>query len=92
MVAPVAKGQLIENDDNTLVGFDRLNCIRSKIPSVTHVDGSARVQTVCKRNNRCLGSHAGVIHIYMHSVCIYAKLYIYIYIYSILFLFDILIF
>ena len=51
MVAPVAKGQLIKNNDNTLEGFDRLNCLRSKIPSVTHVDGSARVQKVCKRNN-----------------------------------------
>ena len=51
MVAPVAEEQLIKNNDNTLEGLDRLNCIRSKIPSVTHVDGSARVQTVCKRNN-----------------------------------------
>ena len=51
MVAPVAEGQLIKNNDNTLEGLERLNCLRSKIPSVTHVDGSARVQTVCKRNN-----------------------------------------
>ena len=50
-VAPVAESQLIENSEDELEGFDRLKCLRSKIPSVTHVDGTARVQTVSKEKN-----------------------------------------
>ena len=33
-------------------GLDKLKIIRSKIPSVTHVDFSARVQTVSKKTNK----------------------------------------
>lgn len=33
-------------EDNDLSGFDRLKAVRSKIPAVTHVVDSARVQTV----------------------------------------------
>ena len=33
-------------------GLDKLKIIRSKIPSVTHVDFSARVQTVSKKTNQ----------------------------------------
>ena len=33
-------------DDDTLFGIDRLNLPRSEIPAVTHVDCSARIQTV----------------------------------------------
>ncbi len=40
-----------ENSDNFLVGFDRLKQVKSKIPAVTHVDNSARVQTVDKNIN-----------------------------------------
>jgi carbamoyltransferase len=32
-------------------GFDRLKTIRSEIPAVTHVDNSARIQTVHKETN-----------------------------------------
>ena len=32
-------------------GLDKLKILRSKIPSVTHVDFSARVQTVSKNTN-----------------------------------------
>lgn len=32
-------------------GFDRLLAIRSKIPAVTHVDDSARVQTIQRKDN-----------------------------------------
>jgi carbamoyltransferase len=35
-------------------GIDRLNQVRSTIPAVTHVDHSARVQTVDSRRNRLL--------------------------------------
>jgi carbamoyltransferase len=34
-----------------LFGIDRLNTIRSQIPAVTHVDMSARIQTVHKETN-----------------------------------------
>ena len=34
-----------------LFGIDKLNIVRSSIPSVTHVDYSARIQTVHKETN-----------------------------------------
>jgi carbamoyltransferase len=37
---------------NNLYGFDRLKAIRSQIPAVTHVDDSARIQTVHPTTNR----------------------------------------
>ena len=46
LVAPVAEGQRTGNDDPAATGLDRLGTIRSTIPAVTHVDFSARVQTV----------------------------------------------
>lgn len=36
----------IGSDKQTLFGIDKLNVLRSEIPAVTHVDYSARVQTV----------------------------------------------
>ena len=33
-------------------GFDKLNVLRTIIPAVTHVDYSARIQTVNKKRNR----------------------------------------
>jgi carbamoyltransferase len=38
-------------DEEMLFGIDKLNVARSDIPSVTHVDYSARVQTVHERTN-----------------------------------------
>jgi carbamoyltransferase len=38
-------------ESQTLKGLDRLKAIRSQIPAVTHVDGSARVQTVHRETN-----------------------------------------
>ena len=37
--------------ENKLFGIDKLNVKRSKIPAVTHVDYSARIQTVHKETN-----------------------------------------
>jgi carbamoyltransferase len=34
-----------------MFGIDRLNLVRSEIPAVTHVDYSARIQTVHKETN-----------------------------------------
>ena len=38
-------------DEQKLFGIDKLNVIRSTIPAVTHVDYSARIQTVNKDDN-----------------------------------------
>jgi carbamoyltransferase len=48
LVAPVRESKRIEvwPDKEKLFGLDRLNVVRSRIPAVTHVDYSARVQTV----------------------------------------------
>jgi len=48
MVADVADKHRIQMavSEDKLFGIDKLNVIRSKIPAVTHVDYSARVQTV----------------------------------------------
>ena len=52
-VANVKKEKTLEmNDDQKkLFGIDLLNIKRSEIPAVTHVDYSARIQTVSKENN-----------------------------------------
>ena len=38
-------------DEEQLFGIDKLNILRSEIPAVTHVDYSARIQTVHKETN-----------------------------------------
>jgi carbamoyltransferase len=38
-------------DEHALFGIDKLNVVRSDIPAVTHVDYSARIQTVHKETN-----------------------------------------
>ena len=38
-------------DQKNLFGIDKLNIKRSEIPAVTHVDYSARIQTVHKKTN-----------------------------------------
>ena len=42
--------KMSEQEEN-LFGIDKLNIKRSKIPAVTHVDYSARIQTVSKKTN-----------------------------------------
>ena len=39
-------------EQTTLFGIDKLNVKRSEIPAVTHVDYSARIQTVKKNTNK----------------------------------------
>ena len=53
LVADVAKSEqrTMSPDEEVLFGIDKLNILRSSIPSVTHVDYSARVQTVHKQTN-----------------------------------------
>jgi len=38
--------------ENDLFGLDKINVCRSEIPAVTHIDYSARVQTVSKHTNK----------------------------------------
>ena len=45
IVAPLREDRRLEQDP-ALKGLDKLNCPRSDVPAVTHVDYSARVQTV----------------------------------------------
>ena len=54
MVANVKKDKTIEMNEKQkkLFGIDKLNVQRSMIPAVTHVDYSARIQTVHKRTNK----------------------------------------
>ncbi len=40
-------------EQKNLFGIDKLNIKRSEIPAVTHVDYSARIQTVNKNTNKC---------------------------------------
>ena len=53
LVAPVNKSKQIEmtEEQNRLFGIEKLNVPRSQIPAVTHIDYSARVQTVHKETN-----------------------------------------
>jgi carbamoyltransferase len=46
LVAPVREDHRIGSDGNPASGLDRVKMIRSDIPAVTHVDYSARIQTV----------------------------------------------
>jgi carbamoyltransferase len=54
MVANVNKNKIIEmtNEQKKLFGIEKLNIKRSEIPAVTHVDYSARIQTVHKKTNK----------------------------------------
>ena len=53
LVADVKKSKQLQmtNEQKNLFGIDKLNIKRSNIPSVTHVDYSARIQTVHKETN-----------------------------------------
>ena len=53
LVAKVSKQKLKNTDEKEkkLFGIDKLNIIRSTIPAVTHVDYTARVQTVSENLN-----------------------------------------
>ena len=41
----------MSENENRLFGIDKLNAPRSEIPAVTHIDFSARVQTVHRETN-----------------------------------------
>ena len=54
MVSNINKDKIIKmtEDQKKLFGIDKLNIKRSEIPAVTHVDYSARIQTVNKKTNQ----------------------------------------
>ena len=53
LVSEVKKDKqiMIKKEDENLFGIDKLNIKRSSIPAITHVDYSARIQTVHKETN-----------------------------------------
>ncbi|MBI5182759.1 MAG: carbamoyltransferase [Nitrospinae bacterium] len=53
LVAPVRKEirREMSEQENRLFGINKLNVVRSSIPAVTHIDYSARIQTVDKEYN-----------------------------------------
>ena len=54
LVSEIKRSKQIQmnDDDKKLFGIDKLNTKRSEIPAVTHVDYSARIQTVTKNTNK----------------------------------------
>jgi carbamoyltransferase len=52
LVSPVAKNRLrkLSEEEKSRVGLDKLHTPRSDIPAITHVDNTARVQTVAKNS------------------------------------------
>ena len=53
LVADVKKDKrrVMTDKENSLFGIDKLNVIRSSVPAITHVDYSARIQTVHSDTN-----------------------------------------
>lgn len=53
LVAPIKenKKRQMSDEEMKLFGVDKLNVVRSEVPAITHVDYSARIQTVSKDTN-----------------------------------------
>ncbi len=53
LVAPVRQDRLrhLTEEETEAQGFAKLKVIRSEVPAITHVDNSARIQTVAKEDN-----------------------------------------
>jgi carbamoyltransferase len=54
LVAPVRKERRLpgaDGDEQGLWGIEKLKVPRSEVPVITHVDCSARIQTVCREDN-----------------------------------------
>ena len=50
-VSEINDEKRILNEDESLFGIDKLNIKRSIVPAITHIDYSARIQTVHKQTN-----------------------------------------
>ncbi|MFP1914899.1 carbamoyltransferase [Lonsdalea quercina] len=66
-VTGVAEDKLIPYRNDNLEGIEKLKALRSQIPAVTHVDNSARVQILRKRNNAKF--HDLLTRFHQHSGC-----------------------
>ena len=51
LVAPVKKERQIPMEGKKVWGIEQLNLLRSDIPAITHIDYSARIQTVSRDTN-----------------------------------------
>jgi carbamoyltransferase len=53
LVAPVVKEKRVamSEEQERLFGIEKLNVVRSEVPAVTHIDYSARIQTVHRETN-----------------------------------------
>jgi carbamoyltransferase len=69
LVAPVVeeRRRAMTPDEERLFGIDKLNVSRSEIPAVTHVDYSARIQTVHRTTNPLY--HALIDAFYRRTGC-----------------------
>ena len=69
LVADVAKQKqrIMTEEEEKLWGIEKLNVVRSEIPAVTHVDHSARIQTVNKEDNPLY--HALIERFYEKTGC-----------------------
>ncbi len=68
LVADVKPDKRINaNEDQKLRGLDRLRVVRSAIPAVTHVDNTARIQTVDKKTHPLY--HALISNFYEKTGC-----------------------
>jgi carbamoyltransferase len=54
LVAPVTEDRKIAmtSDQERLFGIEKLNVARSDLPAITHIDYSARIQTVSRETNQ----------------------------------------
>jgi len=69
VVSPIATGirKAIPQESARLTGIDLLKLVRSDLPAITHVDFSARVQTVDRERNPRF--RALLEHFYQRSGC-----------------------
>ena len=51
MVAYIKKDKLKNTFSRSIKGLKSINAIRSEVPSITHIDNSARIQTVDQKDN-----------------------------------------
>ena len=52
MVSKIKKERLVDFDEKNIVGLDKLKIIRSTVPAITHVNLTARIQTVDGKENK----------------------------------------